>query len=193
MRRGIQTVFLCLDEGVEGLILQKSSRDKDNTGRILCFFQQASLHKWVVGIKGAAKVEHRVVYGLCLSTKLIWGNGKLRKWLWIKPRINCRVQPCPLNYVGHFLPLEHRSHFVMFRSSHRWLYDAGTIKLWPGVTGLSMENSGCHSPCFYATVLLIFITLYQQSRYKEIDTCKMLEKCVFMNEASPPKKNHTKQ
>lgn len=78
MRRGIQTVFLCLDEGVEGLILQKSSRDKDNAGRILCFFQQASLHKWVVGIKGAAKVEHRVAYGL-FKHKTYLGKWKVEK------------------------------------------------------------------------------------------------------------------
>lgn len=60
-----------------------------------------------------------------------------------------------------------------------------------GVTVLSLEKSGCHSPWCYAIVLLIFVTIPAAApdrtavkRY----TCKKLEKCVFINEPSPPQK-----
>lgn len=49
------------------------------------------------------------------------------------------------------------------------------------LTVLSLEKSACHSPCFYATVLLIFV----RAAIK-IYTWKMIEKCVFINEPAPP-------
>lgn len=103
-----------------------------------------------------------------------WGNGSGPRFT-----VNVMCNPLPLTTLATLHNL--------FRSSHRRLYAAATINLWLGVTVLSLKKSGCHSPCFYAYFCHYLGCCMRQSGYKEINTCNMLEKYVFINEHPPPK------